>query len=70
MTHDASVAFLKGIGSFQAVVEATAGYEWLVKLIEPLADRVVPAHPKKMRIIAESTRKSDKLDDPEVQVAR
>jgi len=56
------VAFFKELGSFQVVVEATASYEWLVGLIEPLADRVVLAHPKKMRIIAESTRKSDKLD--------
>ena len=54
--------FFERLGSFQAVVEATASYEWLVKLIEPLADRVVLAHPKKLRIIAESTRKSDKLD--------
>ena len=55
-------AFFERLGSFQAVVEATASYEWLVKLIEPTADRVVLAHPKKLRVIAESTRKSDKLD--------
>ena len=55
-------AFFERLGPFQAVVEATASYEWLVKLIEPLADRVVLAHPKKLRVIAESTRKSDKLD--------
>lgn len=47
---------------FQVVVEATASYEWFVQLVEPLADRVVLAHPKKLRIIAESTRKSDKID--------
>ena len=56
------VAFFEEIGPFQGAVEATASYEWLVSLIEPLADRVVLVHPKKMRIIAESTRKSDKLD--------
>jgi transposase len=56
------VAFFEEIRPFEAVVEATASYEWLVGLIEPLADRVLLAHPKKMRIIAESTRKSDKLD--------
>ncbi len=28
-------------GPYQAIVEATAGYEWLVKLIEPPADGVV-----------------------------
>jgi transposase len=46
----------------QVVVEATASYEWFVQLVEPLAARVVLAHPKKLRIIAESTRKSDKID--------
>jgi transposase len=47
---------------FQLVVEATASYEWFVQLVEPAADRVVLAHPGKLRVIAESTRKSDKLD--------
>jgi transposase len=56
------VAFFESIKPFRVVVEATASYEWLVSLIEPMADRVVLAHPKKMRIIAESTRKSDQLD--------
>jgi len=55
-------AFFEGIRPFQAVIEATASYDWLVKLLDPLADRVVLAHPRKLRIIAESTRKSDKLD--------
>lgn len=55
-------AFFQQLGRFQAVVEATASYQWLIKLIEPMADRVLLAHPKKLRIIAESTRKSDKLD--------
>lgn len=54
--------FFESLGEFRAVVEATASYEWLVKLIEPLADKVILAHPKKLRVIAESTRKSDKLD--------
>jgi transposase len=56
------VAFFEQLGPFQAVVEATASYEWLVSLIEPHAERVLLAHPKKLRIIAESTRKSDRLD--------
>jgi transposase len=47
---------------FRLVVEATASYEWFVQLVEPLADRVVLAHPGKLRVIAESTKKSDKLD--------
>ena len=56
------VDYFGKLGAFQAVVEATASYEWLVRLIEPLAERVVLAHPKKLRIIAESTRKNDKID--------
>lgn len=54
--------FFQELGVFRAVVESTSSYEWLLQLIEPLADRVVLAHPYKLRIIAESTRKSDKLD--------
>lgn len=58
----AIVAFFKELGCFRAVVEATASHEWFVKLIESLADKVLLAHPGKLRIIAESTRKSDRLD--------
>lgn len=58
----AIVAFLKSLGSFELVVEATASYEWFVQLVEPLAKRVILAHPGKLRVIAESTRKSDNLD--------
>jgi transposase len=47
---------------FQAVVEATASYHWLVELVEPLADRFVLAHPGKLRVIAESVKKTDRLD--------
>ena len=55
-------AFFEDLGRFQAVVEATASYEWFFLLIEDLADRLVLAHPKKLRVIAESTRKTDKID--------
>jgi transposase len=55
-------AFFQAVGPFQVVVEATASYEWFVKLVEPLADKVVLAHPRKLRVIAESTHKTDKLD--------
>jgi transposase len=58
----AIVEFFQSLGEFQVTVEATASYEWFVRLIEPYAQRVVLAHPGKLRIIAESTRKSDKLD--------
>ena len=46
----------------ELVVEATASDEWFVQLVEPSAKRVVLAHPGKLRVIAESTRKSDNLD--------
>lgn len=59
---DEIVAFLSRLGPFQATVEATGGYQWLVEVIEPLADRVLLAHAKKLRIIAESTCKTDKVD--------
>ncbi|RMF60627.1 MAG: IS110 family transposase, partial [Calditrichaeota bacterium] len=55
-------AFFERQGAFQVVVEATANYEWFLLLVEDLADRWVLAHPKKLRVIAESTRKSDKID--------
>ena len=61
-TPEIIVAYFRKLGVFQAVVEATASYEWLVRLLEPLAKRVVLAHPGKMRVIAESTRKNDKID--------
>ena len=59
---EAILAFFQKLGPFQVVVEATAAYEWFFLLIENLADRLVLAHPKKLRVIAESTRKSDKID--------
>jgi len=54
--------FFRGLGPFRAVVEATASYEWLVALIDPLAERVVLAHPGKLRVIAESDKKTDRHD--------
>src|SRR6266852_349158 len=58
----AMIAWIMQFIPFRIVVEATASYEWFVQLAEPLAERVVLAHPGKLRVIAESTRKSDKLD--------
>jgi transposase len=54
--------FFRSLGPFQVVVEATASYEWFFRLIEKWADRLVLAHPKKLRIIAESKHKTDKID--------
>ena len=54
--------FFAALAPFRVVVEATASYEWLVALIEPLAEKVVLAHPGKLRVIAESVKKTDRLD--------
>lgn len=40
----------------------TSSYERLLRLPAPWAERVVLAHPKKLRVIAEGIRKGDKLD--------
>jgi transposase len=55
-------AYFANLGPYEAVVEATASYEWFVQLIEPSARRIVLAHPGKLRVIAESKKKTDKLD--------
>ncbi len=54
--------FFAGVGEYQVVIEATASYEWFAELLEPSADRVVLAHPGHLRVIAQSKRKTDKLD--------
>jgi len=59
---DGICQFFRELGTFQVVVEATASYEWFAGLVEGLADRVVLAHPKKLRIIAQSKCKTDKID--------
>lgn len=59
---EAIVAFFRELRPFQAAVEATASYEWLVELIEPLADQVVLANPSKVYEIAHSKKKTDHHD--------
>jgi len=59
---EAIVNWFKRHQPFEAAVEATAAYEWFVQLIEPMARRVVLVHPKKMRVIAESNCKTDRID--------
>ena len=59
---DQIVEFFRRFRPFTVVVEATASYRWFVELVEPLAEKVVLANPKKLRIIAESTKKTDRLD--------
>jgi transposase len=56
------VEFFRQFRPFKVVVEATASYHWFAELVEPLAEKVVLANPKKLRVIAESTKKTDRLD--------
>lgn len=55
-------SFLKSHGKFELVVEATIGFDWFASVAERFASRVLLAHPGKLRVIAESTRKTDKID--------
>lgn len=57
-------AYLSTLGKFKITVESTIGYEWFVQLSDSVdgCNQVVVAHPGKMRVIAESTRKTDKID--------
>jgi transposase len=59
---DQILEFFRQFRPFKVVVEATASYLWFVELLEPLAEKIVLANPKKLRIIAESTKKTDRLD--------
>ena len=60
--EDRMAEYFASLGEYQIVVEATASYEWFVRLVEPTAERVVLAHPGHLRVIARSKRKTDKLD--------
>ena len=59
---DEILEFCRQFRPFKVVVEATASYLWFVELVEPLTEKVVLANPKKLRVIAESTKKTDRLD--------
>ncbi len=59
---DKVLEFFRAWRPFKVVVEATASYTWFVEALEPLAEEVVLANPKKLRVIAESTKKTDRLD--------
>jgi transposase len=59
---DEIVEFLRQFQPFKVVVEATASYYWFVELVEPLTEKLVLANPSKLRVIAESTKKTDRLD--------
>lgn len=52
----------RSLDQFEVTVEATIGYDWFAAMAEKFASRVVIAHAGKLRVIAESTRKTDKID--------
>jgi transposase len=56
--------YFQSLGKFRMTVESTIGYEWFVHLVEAIdgCNQIVVAHPSRMRVIAESTRKTDKID--------
>ena len=54
---------LKRIGEpFEVCYEASSGYGWLFDQIQPLAARVVVAHPGHLRLIFRSKHKHDRAD--------
>jgi transposase len=59
---DEIVEYFQQFRPCHVVVEATASYQWFVELVEPHAEKVVLANPNKLRVIAESTKKTDRLD--------
>jgi transposase len=56
------VESLESLRSFKLTVEATAGSAWFVEMVRPLAEEVVLANPAKLRVIAESIKKTDRAD--------
>ena len=46
----------------QVALEATCGWSWLSELLQDLDLEVKLAHPSKVRVIAESQVKTDKVD--------
>ena len=59
---DQIVEFFQQFRPFKLAVEATASYLWFVELVRPLAEEIVLANPSKLRVIAESIKKTDRLD--------
>lgn len=54
--------FLEGEGGRSAVMEAGPNWGYLYDIIEPLVDRLLLAHPLRVRAIAEARVKTDAID--------
>jgi transposase len=59
---DEILEYYRSLGKFDAVIEANGAYDWMAQLLDPIAHRVVIAHPGKLRLIAECKKKTDKVD--------
>jgi transposase len=59
-TH-AIAEWVKRLGPFRAVIEATGTYRWLYDLLRPLGS-VLLAHPLRLRAMIQRRSKTDKLD--------
>jgi len=60
---EALIEFIVNVGRpIKAALEATRNWYWVFETIEPLVDDLKLAAPHKIRIIAESTVKTDKID--------
>lgn len=55
------VGTVKALGTFRAVIEATATYRWLYDLLRPYGT-VLLAHPTRLRAMIQRRSKTDKLD--------
>jgi transposase len=54
--------FFKQYPRLKCAVESCRGYEWFVDLLEEMGMEVFLGHPRKIKLIAESRNKTDKVD--------
>jgi transposase len=54
--------FFGQFGKLKCAVESCRGYEWFTDLLEELGMEVFLCHPRKVKLIAESRNKTDKVD--------
>lgn len=59
--HKAILNFLEPLKPFRAVVESTATYRWLYKLLAE-EGTILLAHPAKLRLMIQRRAKTDRLD--------
>lgn len=57
----AIVEVVKALGTFRAVIEASATYRWLYDLLRPHGT-ILLAHPFRLRVMVQRRTKTDKLD--------